>query len=412
MERSKMKKKRIVTIVLVSVLLMACQRTDANKNISGAIEKTQQKSDAAEQEKGYDLPIAEDKRTDAIEECKTIMQSVQDIYEGFDKSSDTYNDDTKQMMDKMKSVIGQTGNPVIASNPYSVMENYTKLDTFLKEASSGIEGNVVLYEVDFDGGITSKAYTYDGTDMYVLETKMSWNEKENPVLTYITNTRMEQWTYTDRGNFCYKVCVPEPPEVTEIMDGSYIIRIQPLSEECRSYSEKYVAPLGYRGNNLLRSNWDSASMQDLDYNGVFEYFYQMKYGEPYSGQEESSKCPAEEFEEVIMTYLPVTAEQLRRWAVYDENDATYSWQRLGCVNYTPTHFDHSIPEVVAVTHNSDGTDTLTINAVCSSVICNDAVITHTLTIKLQENGAVQYLGNQMKQEEIDTLPQYQYRIRN
>ena len=41
------------------------------------------------------------------------------------------------------------------------------------------DGNVVLYEVDFDGWITSKAYTYDGTDMYVLETKMSWNEKES-----------------------------------------------------------------------------------------------------------------------------------------------------------------------------------------------------------------------------------------
>ena len=54
---------------------------------------------------------------------------------------------------------------------------------------------------------------------------------------------------------------PEPPAVTEIVDGSCIIRVKPLSEECREYSKKYVSTFGYQGNNLLCSNWNAEDMQ-------------------------------------------------------------------------------------------------------------------------------------------------------
>ena len=37
--------------------------------------------------------------------------------------------------------------------------------------------------------------------------------------------------YTEKGWFCYELCVPEPPEVSEIMDGSCLIRIKPMTEE-------------------------------------------------------------------------------------------------------------------------------------------------------------------------------------
>ncbi len=44
----------------------------------------------------------------------------------------------------------------------------------------------------------------------------------------------------------------------------------------------------------------------MDYNGLYEYFYQMKYGEKFTAEKEVVGIPAEEFENVIMTYLPVT----------------------------------------------------------------------------------------------------------
>ena len=52
-------------------------------------------------------------------------------------------------------------------------------------------------------------------------------------------------------------------------------------------------------------------MQGLDYNGLYEYFYQMKYGEKFTAEKEVVGIPAEEFENVSMTYLPVTKEELK-----------------------------------------------------------------------------------------------------
>lgn len=102
--------------------------------------------------------------------------------------------------------------------------------------------------------------------------------------------------------------------MTEIVDGSCIIRVRPLNEECLEYSEKYVGPLGYQGNNLLCSNWNIENMQDLDYNGIFEYLYNMKYGRNLAMKSGVAGVTADEFESVIMTYLPVTAEELKEWA--------------------------------------------------------------------------------------------------
>ena len=176
------------------------------------------------------------------------------------------------------------------------------------------------------------------------------------------------------------------------------------------YSEKYVGPLGYQGNNLLCSNWSIENMQDLDYNGIFEYLYNMKYGKKFSNETGVAGVTADEFESVIMTYLPVTAEELKEWAVYDEQSNTYAWQRLGYGNYAPTHFGLSLPEVIEIKHNEDGTVVLTINAVCDSVVCNDAVITHELTVKFQNDGSVHYVGNRILDNGIDNIPKYQYRL--
>ena len=49
---------------------------------------------------------------------------------------------------------------------------------------------------------------------------------------------------------------------------------------------------------------------------------------------------------------------------------------------------------------SDGTVTLTVDAVCDMVICDDAVITHELTVKFADDGSFQYLGNEKIQTYI------------
>ena len=65
-----------------------------------------------------------------------------------------------------------------------------------------------------------------------------------------------------------------------------------------------------------------------------------------------------------------------------------------------------------IKENGDGTVTLTVEAVCDTVICDDAVITHELTVRFAEDGSFQYLGNEILNDGIMHIPDYQYRIKD
>ena len=362
------------------------------------------------EEKGYGLPIDARQREEAEEDCKEMMGLISELYKNADKgcaSNVVIADEViEQMVEKLKA----TGCPVTVTEIYSNMENHKKLEEFLNASLAGSSGSVIIYEVHSDGGIGRYKYSYDGKDMYVLSAKDSWSDDDKPVITYISDTRIKEWKFTDKGWFCYELCVPEYPEVTEMVDGSCMVRVKPITEENREMSEKCVLGLAYQGNNLLCSDWDADHMEHLDYNGMYEYLYAMKYQEQFPSGDYPDGIPKDEFERLIMEYLPVTAEEIQDYAAFDKEKQTYAWVRLGCFNYAPTYFGTSFPEVTDIRENEDGTVTLTVDAVCSMVLCDDAVITHELTVRFSEDGGFQYLGNKILDDGISNIPDYQYRI--
>ena len=413
-------KKRIWFIVLISCLLCGCIRRDRtldsqlmdSREVDFSEENENNKEDITEQwEKGYDLPINETERKEAEDECKKVLVLISDIYILADKG-DAVNPvlDDKTIY-KMQDRIKEKGYPVTTMKAYAAMENYKRVEAFLKNCQDEKAGSVVLYELHSDGGIGRDKFIFDGKDMYLISACATWNSNDTYGMSYISYARIKEWKYTEKGWFGYELCVPEPPEVTEIVDGSCLVRIKPMTKEQREMSEKCVQGLGYQGNNLLCSNWDADHMEKLDYNGMYEYLYAMKYQEKFNSENYPNGIPKEEFENLIMEYLPVTAEQIREYAVFDEKNQTYYWARLGCFNYAPTFFGTSLPEVIDIKENEDGTITLTVEAVCDMVICDDAVITHELTVRFAEDGSFQYLGNEILNDGIMHIPDYQYRIK-
>ena len=361
-------------------------------------------------EKGYDLPIDARQRAEAEEDCKEMMGLILELYKNADKGGASNVVLADEVIDQMVEKLKATGCPVTITEIYSNMENYMKLEDFLNAAAAGRGGSAVVYEIHSDGGIGRYQYAYDGKDMYVLSAKAAWSDDNKPVITYISYTRMKEWRFTEKGYFCYELCVPESPEVTEIVDGSCMVRVKPITEENREMSEKCVLGLAYQGNNLLCSDWDADHMEHLDYNGMYEYLYAMKYQEQFPLEDYPDGIPKGEFERLIMEYLPVTAEEIQSYAVFDEEKQTYAWVRLGCFNYAPTYFGTSFPEVTDIRENKDGTVTLTVDAVCSMILCDDAVITHELTVRFSEDGGFQYLGNKILDDGITMIPEYQYRV--
>ena len=361
-------------------------------------------------EKGYDLPVSAQENEEATRDSMQIMSGLEYIYRNADKGDSLNVVLNNKSICKMIKKIKQQGYSVTVSEDYSNMENYKRFSSFLAKAQEKQKGSGVIYEVHSEGSIGREKFIYDGKDMFLLASNASWDDNGKPIITFVSYTRIKKWRYSRKGWFCYELCVPEYPEVTEMVDGSCLIRIKPMSDNKRKLSRKCVRGLAYQGNNILCSNWDQEHMQKIDYNGLYEYLYAMKYKKKFNGKKYPSGIPKDQFEQLIMEYLPVSREDIEKYASYNEKKKTYDWMRLGCFNYAPNFFGTSIPEVTKIKHNSNGTVTLTVDAVCEMVLCNEAVITHELTVKFNKDGSFRYLGNKILNGGIKKIPEYQYRI--
>ena len=411
----------ILFVMTLCVFCCSCsQKTNDVKKTSSQHEKklksvpnNNTKEDVISEEdleKGYDLPVSAQENEEATRDSMQIMSGLEYIYRNADKG-DSLNVvlDNKSIC-KMIKKIKQQGYSVTASEDYSNMENYKRFSSFLAKVQEKQKGSGVIYEVHSEGSIGREKFIYDGKDMFLLASNASWDDNGKPIITFVSYTRIKKWRYSRKGWFCYELCVPEYPEVTEMVDGSCLIRIKPMSDNKRKLSRKCVRGLAYQGNNILCSNWDQEHMQKIDYNGLYEYLYAMKYKKKFNGKKYPSGIPKDQFEQLIMEYLPVSREDIEKYASYNEKKKTYDWMRLGCFNYAPNFFGTSIPEVTKIKHNSNGTVTLTVDAVCEMVLCNEAVITHELTVKFNKDGSFRYLGNKILNGGIKKIPEYQYRI--
>ena len=412
----------ILFVMTLCVFCCSCsQKTNDVKKTSSQHEKklksvpnNNTKEDVISEEdleKGYDLPVSAQENEEATRDSMQIMSGLEHIYRNADKG-DSLNVvlDNKSIC-KMIKKIKQQGYSVTVSEDYSNMENYKRFSSFLAKAQEKQKGSGVIYEVHSEGSIGREKFIYDGKEMFLLASNASWDDNGKPIITFVSYTRIKKWRYSRKGWFCYELCVPEYPDVTEMVDGSCLIRIKPMSDNKRKLSRKCVRGLAYQGNNILCSNWDQEHMQKIDYNGLYEYLYRMKYGERYEFSGNSSGIPAEEFENLIMEFLPITAEQIKKWAVFDSEHQTYDWERLGCLNYSPTHFGTSLPEVVEIRDSGEGNSVLVVDAVCDTFICNDAVITSELTVKFNDDKSFKYMGNKILNNGTKEVPKYQYRIK-
>ena len=411
----------ILFVMTLCVFCCSCsQKTNDVKKTSSQHEKklksvpnNNTKEDVISEEdleKGYDLPVSAQENEEATRDSMQIMSGLEHIYRNADKG-DSLNVvlDNKSIC-KMIKKIKQQGYSVTVSEDYSNMENYKRFSSFLAKAQEKQKGSGVIYEVHSEGSIGREKFIYDGKEMFLLASNASWDDNGKPIITFVSYTRIKKWRYSRKGWFCYELCVPEYPEVTEMVDGSCLIRIKPMSDNKRKLSRKCVRGLAYQGNNILCSNWDQEHMQKIDYNGLYEYLYAMKYKKKFNGKKYPSGIPKDQFEQLIMEYLPVSREDIEKYASYNEKKKTYDWMQLGCFNYAPNFFGTSIPEVTKIKHNSNGTVTLTVDAVCEMVLCNEAVITHELTVKFNKDGSFRYLGNKILNGGIKKIPEYQYRI--
>ncbi|NCB93108.1 MAG: hypothetical protein EOM40_11210 [Clostridia bacterium] len=359
-------------------------------------------------EKGYDLPISDGEKERSEKECRKMMSRIQNLYKNCDKGDASNVIISDESALAMWEVLVESGEAVTYYDKTD-MCNHEKLEEFLVRSEAGEKGSVVSYELHADAGIRRNEFIFDGTDMYLLSTNCVWNAANEPAISGTSYTRIKSWEYTQKGWFIYELCVPEPPEVTEVVNGICMVRVKPIDVQYRQFAQRYLDPVGYQGNNLFSSDWDVEHMEELDYNGLYEYLYMIKHQERFKSENYPNGISEAEFEALMEEYLPITVEQVREYAAFDETNQTYVWGRLGCLNYAPSAFDTSVPEVTQIKENNDGTLTVSVDAVCA-MTGNDAIMSHVLTVEIDEDESIKYISNQVMDEGKSNIPSYHYRV--
>ena len=129
--------------------------------------------------------------------------------------------------------------------------------------------------------------------------------------------------------------------------------------------------------------------------GLFDDLYRMYTGENLKFPDD--KIPADIFEEVMMTYLPVSIQQLREHYQYDDKTDSYWHEQIFTSPYPP------FGEIIEYHYNDDGTITLFADAVWADYN-SDIAFTNEIVIQPLENGKWRYLSNHVEEKELELPP--------
>ena len=214
-------------VVLAAALFLAGCSEGQKSDVQTARQEDVQEDAGA----GYDLPSDEEEREEAEQECAAMLELVKEIYQEA-VGTDAGRVLTADEAEAMAAMIAGQGDPVTTFDIYQDMKNYEAMDAFLLVCENGRSGEITEYEVYKDGSIGRKKFVCDGEELYVLSVTASWRSGDAKAMGEMSYTRAEEWDYTEKGWFFYKLCTPGYPEVTEVLYSNAMLRVKPYEEEC------------------------------------------------------------------------------------------------------------------------------------------------------------------------------------
>lgn len=156
-------------------------------------------------------------------------------------------------------------------------------------------------------------------------------------------TAIESWHFTEKGNLLFELALAPLHE-----DGHSMLRAQPLPQAFQSAAAQYLNPVGYRDNDLFSKSWQAGDMGGVCLNDILDAMVRLAAGQDYAPADPAapSLVPADEFEQAICRYLPVTPAQVRAQAAYDAGAGGYTYLPYG-VSYWAV-LPEMVPEVTEV----------------------------------------------------------------
>lgn len=320
--------------------------------------------------------------------CLEIADIYQDIYT---QAFDTDSLDTLETMQSIVSRLGEEGYCASDTDNQINMTNPEHMEGFLSAAGSGREAEASVFLVMEGGSIVCYEFQTQNGSIEIQRCTLYW-ESGSPKAGYYEAFTAEKWYYTESGYFFfdqYRMPGYDGPP------GEIGIRVKPLGADCREYNRKYVMPVGYNRNNVLISDWsESDGFGSLNFYDLYDIMYRMKYGTeapyPYAYTGAEYEIPASEFDSVLQSYLNINTNTIRSRTVYYPENDTYQYRPRGLEDaeypYSP------YPEVTACETQPDGTLKLTVQAVQTTELTDQAVVSE-LVLRPLADGGFQYVSN-------------------
>ena len=394
-----MKKKtwRNLLICICLVSMAGCSSSEQNRGNDDADVTDSQEEDPYQVQ---DIEISE-KEKEKIESSIYLAGGLcKDIYIGADKGESSNIVLDEETVHKMTEAIASQGlSATCGSYDYNML-NYEKVDKELRDAAEGKVSETGFYEITTSGYIRYWGVKSENLELTVTYANASFNEEMELQIRQIEKFKAYDWEYTEKGWLIWEKALSQNEE----MDMHSFFRILPLEEKCREFGNKYIRPVSYFCNNVFLVNWDVDSMDKIEFNDLYDFLYEMKFGRNLDEEKMQAGIEKGEFESVIQTFFDISQEELESFARYNSQQGIYPWEPIGAWNRVQQF--QPFPEVVKCTENQDGTWTLFVEAIFVEK-GSDCYFKHTVTMK-EEDGRWIYTGNRIEEGE-ERLPGYKPR---
>lgn len=394
--------KKMLAIILVSLVLSGCEKNGSQNDL--IINNTEEENVVMDENDDYELKNIEMGRKeekDISDRLRKMVGKCKRIYSQADKgnaSNIVLEEETVHTM--IESIAEENVAITCGSHDYNML-NYKQVDDALSLAKTGENTETEFFVINTSGVWIYNKLQFKNKDLYVTSATAAFDDNMSPHIVQIEKIQVYDWNYTDKGWIIWEKALSRNQE----MDMHVFYRILPLDEQCRELGNKCITPVSYSCNNLFLVDWNQNSLENIEFNDLFEFLYTMKYGEKIDEKKYASGIPKVEFEEVVTTYFDISIETLEIYAQYDDVKGVYPWEAIGPWNQIQQF--QPFPEVVNCIENEDGSLTLTVEAVFQEE-GTDCSFRHEVTIR-EEGDKWIYLGNCIEREGAYKIPGYKPR---
>ena len=340
-----------------------------------------------------DCFILDEEKQQLQNKALSAAESVSEIYKDIEivDISSYSSGITEFTREQRKAVVKKLGeNGFVSVEEDTNMQNYEAIETFYTEYLNGQDSMVTIFKVHRDGLIGAITFIYRKDKLQTYYVGVPWKEGGIPEIQGTSISDIAEIKLTEKGYFIYSY-------KTIIAHASLrqYFRVKPLSDDCRELTKKYISGLSYVNYNMLVTNWDSSNVEDILMPCMYEDIYRIHTGE--NLRTENQEIPAEQYENIMTTYFPVSIEQLRKHCGYIEDSASYPYEMIYASPYPP------FGEVIDYTENANGTITLMVDGVWSDYN-SDCAFTNQIVVQPFEDGTFKYLSNSIEQKELELPP--------